>query len=78
MARKLTEEYEKWTLTVKKKKYLCTGEKTANNELDRGEEISVRMQKYVYKPNYFSLYRYTEINQRSTKIWREIKVLSSF
>lgn len=77
MARKLTEEYEKQTLTLKKKKYLCTSEKTVNTEIDRAEEIRVRMQKYVYKPNYFSLYRYTEINQRSTKTWTETKVLSS-
>ena len=26
------EKYEKWTLTVKKKKYLCTSEKTVHTE----------------------------------------------
>lgn len=67
MARKLMEEYEKLTLTVKKKKCLCTSEKTVITELDTGEEISVRMQKYVYKPSYLSLYMDTEINQRSAK-----------
>lgn len=76
MARKLTEEYEKWTLTVKKI-FLCTSEKTVNTELDTGGAINVRKQTYVNKPNYFSLYRYAEIHQRSTKAWREIKVLSS-
>lgn len=45
MARKLTEEYEKQTLNVKKKKYLCTSEKAVNTETDRGEGIRVRMQK---------------------------------
>jgi len=73
MARKLMEVYEKWTLTVKKKKYLCTSEKTVNTELDIGGAKSVRKQTNVHKSNYFSLYRYAEINQRSTKTWREIK-----
>jgi hypothetical protein len=62
---------------LQRKIYLCISEKRVNSELDRREEIRVRMQKYVYKSNYFSFYMYTEINQRSTKTWREIKVLSS-
>lgn len=35
------------------------------------------MQKYVYKPNYFTLYRCNKINKRITKALREINVLSS-
>lgn len=54
MARKLTEEYEKWALIVKKNKYLCTSEKRVNTEIDSGEAIRVRKQTYVYKPNYFN------------------------
>ena len=34
MARKLTGEYETWSLNTKKTKYLCVGEKTVNPELD--------------------------------------------
>lgn len=79
MARKLKEEYEKETYRKETKKYiyLCTSEKTVNTQLNRREEITVRMQKNVHKPHYFSLYRYTEINKRSTKTWREIQVFSS-